>query len=66
LLLTDRGTTDRAWLDWLLEKASLALEAAVITRDDYAGWTEGLNAAFAAGRFFFAVVQFAVLGRIAA
>ncbi|HVY18739.1 MAG TPA: methyltransferase domain-containing protein [Bauldia sp.] len=66
LLLTDQGTTDRAWLDWLLERASFALEAAVITRDDYAGWTEGLNAAFAAGRFFFAVVQFAVLGRIAA
>ncbi len=65
LLLTDQGTTDRAWLEFLLQRADMALEAAIITRDDYAGWTEGLERAFAAGTFFFAVVQFAVMGRIA-
>lgn len=65
MLLTDQGAEDRAWLEFLMERADMALEAAVITRDDYAAWTDGLNNAFAAGTFFFAVVQFAVLGRLA-
>jgi ubiquinone/menaquinone biosynthesis C-methylase UbiE len=66
LLLTDQGTDDRVWLEWLLERANLALEDAVITRDEHSAWTDALIAAVPAGKFFFAVVQFAVLGRIAA
>ena len=66
MLLTDQGGEDRVWLDYLVGRASLALEAAVITRDDFAAWTGELNAAFAAGTFFFAFVQFAVLGRMPA
>ena len=62
----DQGGSDRVWLDCLLERAALALEAAVINRDDFAAWTDGLETAFAAGTFFFAVVQFAVLGRVPA
>jgi hypothetical protein len=38
----------------------------MITRDEHSAWTDGLNEAVPAGKFFFAVVQFAVLGRIAA
>lgn len=63
-LIIDQGREDRAWLEWLLEKASLALENAVITRDDYADWSDGLDAAQRRGNFFFAVVQFAVIGRL--
>jgi ubiquinone/menaquinone biosynthesis C-methylase UbiE len=66
LLLTDQGTMDRVWIDWLLKRADLALEDAVVTRDEHFAWTEGLLEAVPAGKFFFAVVQFAVLGRIAA
>jgi ubiquinone/menaquinone biosynthesis C-methylase UbiE len=66
LLLTDQGMTDRVWLDWLIERADRALEDAMITRDEHSAWTDGLNEAVPAGKFFFAVVQFAVLGRIAA
>jgi ubiquinone/menaquinone biosynthesis C-methylase UbiE len=65
LLLTDQGMTDRVWIDWLITRADLALEDAAITRDEHSAWTDGLNAAVPAGKFFFAVVQFAVLGRIA-
>jgi ubiquinone/menaquinone biosynthesis C-methylase UbiE len=65
MMLTDNGRDDRVWLDYLLARADMALEAAVITRDDFAEWTDGLREAFAAGAFFFAVVQFAVLGRLA-
>jgi ubiquinone/menaquinone biosynthesis C-methylase UbiE len=64
VLMTDQGGEDRVWLEYLFERAGLALEAAVITRDDFAAWTEGLEAAFTAGTFFFAVVQFAVLGHV--
>jgi ubiquinone/menaquinone biosynthesis C-methylase UbiE len=64
LLMVDQGAEDRAWLEWLCEKADAALEAAVITRDDHTAWTDGLEKAFAAGTFFFALVQFAVIGRV--
>ena len=66
MMLIDQGGEDRVWLEWLLEKAAAALEAAVITRDDYAAWTDELERAFADNRFFFGVVQFAVLGRVPA
>ena len=66
MLLTDQGGSDRVWLDWLLDRANLALDAAVVNRDEFAAWTGGLEAAHAGGTFFFAVVQFAVLGRLAA
>ena len=65
LVLMDRGGEDRAWLSWLLEKAQHALDNAVIVRDDYAAWTNDLEAAFAAGTFFFGLTEFAVLGRLA-
>ena len=65
LALMDRGGEDRAWLSWLLEKAQQALDAAVIVRDEFAEWTDGLETAFANGTFFFGLTDFAVLGRIA-
>ncbi len=64
LMTVDQGGEDRGWLEWLLEKADAALEAAVVTRDDHSAWTGALEAAFAAGTFFFALVQFAVIGRV--
>jgi ubiquinone/menaquinone biosynthesis C-methylase UbiE len=66
MLLTDQGTEDRVWLDWLLERGLAALEAGVVSPEEYAAWTDDLKAAHAAGTFFFAVVQFAVLGRMPA
>ena len=64
LVLTDQGHVDRIWLEYLIERAAIALDAAVITRDDFAAWTGALEVAFAAETFFFSVVQFAVLGRV--
>ena len=66
IVLTDQGREDRAWFDFALERGQNALDAGVITRDEFAGWAEGLQAAFRSGTFFFAVVQFAVIGRVPA
>jgi hypothetical protein len=66
IVLTDQGREDRAWFDFSVERGQIALDAGVITRDDFAGWAEGLQAAFLSGSFFFAVVQFAVIGRVPA
>ena len=66
LVLIDQGHDDRIWLEYLIERAAIALDAAVITRDDFAAWTGALEVAFAAETFFFSVVQFAVLGRVPA
>lgn len=64
LVLIDQGHDDRVWLEYLIERAAIALAASVITRADFETWTSGLEVAFAAERFFFSVVQFAVLGRV--
>jgi ubiquinone/menaquinone biosynthesis C-methylase UbiE len=60
----DEGGGDRGWLDYLIERAAIALEAKVISPSESAAWTGALEEAFAAGRFFFAVTQFALLGRV--
>lgn len=64
MVLIDQGHDDRAWLDYLIDRAELAHDAAVINHDDFTAWRSGLEVAFAAGTFFFSVVQFAVLGRV--
>jgi ubiquinone/menaquinone biosynthesis C-methylase UbiE len=64
LVLIDQGHDDRIWLDYLVERAEIALDAGIISRDEHAAWIGGLEVAFAAESFFFSVVQFAVLGRV--
>jgi ubiquinone/menaquinone biosynthesis C-methylase UbiE len=64
LITIDQGNDDRAWLDWLLEKAGQALAGGAITRTEHVAWTDALEKAFVAGRFFFALVQFAVIGQV--
>ena len=66
IVLVDRGRDDETWLAYLLARADKALDAGVIVRDDHTRWTAGLNEAFAAGTFFFALTQFAALGRVPA
>ena len=60
----DQGAGDRSWLDYLVERAQLALNAKVVSPTEVSVWAGGLEDAFAAGRFFFSVTQFAVLGRV--
>ena len=60
----DEGKGDRAWLEFLLERAANAVADRMITEQEARHWTERLEGAFAAGRFFFAVTQFAVIGRV--
>ncbi len=60
----DEGTGDRIWLDYLIERAAIAVAAQVIADDEAAAWTADLERAFSAGRFFFSVTQFAVIGRV--
>jgi ubiquinone/menaquinone biosynthesis C-methylase UbiE len=60
----DEGTDDRVWLDYLIERAGIAVADDVIGADEAAAWSAGLEEAFAAGSFFFSVTQFAVMGRV--
>ncbi len=60
----DEGRGNRVWLDFLLERAAHALADKMITRQDARNWTASLEEAIAEGSFFFAVTQFAVLGRV--
>ena len=66
IVLIDRGRDDRAWIEYLEERARMALAAGVIGSDDLAEWMQGIADALAANTFFFAVTQFAVLGRVPA
>lgn len=60
----DEGRGDRVWLGYLLARAHIAVADGVITEQEARHWSERLEAAFAAGRFFFAFTQFAVMGRV--
>ncbi len=64
LVDVDEGRGDRTWLDYLVERAEIAVADKVITEQEGRSWTERLVEAFAAGRFFFSVTQFAVIGRV--
>ncbi len=62
----DEGRGDRVWLDFLLERAANALADQAIGEPERQVWTSDLEEAFAAGRFFFSLTQFAVMGRVPA
>ncbi len=64
LVGVDEGGGDRAWLEFLQERAGIALEGKAITPTEAREWIAALEEAFAGGRFFFSVTQFAVLGRV--
>ena len=64
IVLMDRGRDDRAWFDFARERGEIALDAGAVTRDEVATWLDSLDVAFRSGTFFFAVVQFVVIGRV--
>lgn len=64
IVAIDRGGEDRAWLEYLFERAALAVAAGVVQRDEAIAWMAKLDRGFKEGEFFFAVTQFAVLGRV--
>ena len=64
VVAVDRGGEDRAWLEYLFERAALAVAAGIVQRDEAVAWMAKLDAGFKAHDFFFAVTQFAVLGRV--
>lgn len=64
IVAIDEGKGDRVWLDYLTERAGFAVADKQITEQEARRWTEQLENAFAAGRFFFSVTQFAVMGRV--
>lgn len=65
IVLMDRGRDDRAWFDFARERGEIALAGGAVTREEVATWQDGLDVAFRTGTFFFAVVQFVVIGRVA-
>ena len=55
---------DAAWLEFIGERAQNAVEGGVISDTEARVWTGAIKAAAAGDRYFFAVTQFAVLGRV--
>jgi len=55
---------DAAWLEFIKERAQNAVEGGVISDAEARVWTGAIEAAAAGDRYFFAVTQFAVLGRV--
>lgn len=64
IVAIDKGGEDRAWLEYLFERAALAVAAGVVQRDEAVAWMAKLDRGFKDGEFVFAVTQFAVLGRV--
>jgi ubiquinone/menaquinone biosynthesis C-methylase UbiE len=62
----DQGGANRAWFDFMCERADLARDAGVISPEEATAWTAELEEAHAAGNFFFSITQFAVLARVPA
>jgi arsenite methyltransferase len=60
----DEGAEDRAWLEYLFERAALAVSAGVVSREDAVKWMAGLEQGFRDRNFLFGVTQFAVLGKV--
>jgi SAM-dependent methyltransferase len=66
MVTTDTGGGDRAWLDYLFERAALAVSAGIVAREEAVRWMAGLDEGFNNGNFLFGVTQFMVLGRVPA
>lgn len=64
IVTTDEGGGDRAWLDYLFERAALAVSSGVVDREEAVRWMAALDEGFRTDDFFFGYTQFAVLGRI--
>ncbi len=60
----DEGGGNRVWLDYLVERAAMAVVGKAVTEQEGRIWSGRLEEAFAAGGFFFSVTQFAVMGRV--
>jgi ubiquinone/menaquinone biosynthesis C-methylase UbiE len=64
IVTVDRGGPERIWLDFLFERAAYAVAAKVVERDEAVRWMAALTEAYERDAFFFAVTEFAVLGRV--
>jgi ubiquinone/menaquinone biosynthesis C-methylase UbiE len=64
IVATDQGGGDRAWLEYLYERAALAVAAGVVTREEAVRWMAALDEGFNNNNFLFGVTQFIVVGRV--
>jgi arsenite methyltransferase len=64
IVALDEGGGDRTWLEYLFERAALAVSAGVVTREEAVTWMATIDQGFNNRNFLFGVTQFAVLGRV--
>jgi ubiquinone/menaquinone biosynthesis C-methylase UbiE len=64
IVTTDEGGGDRTWLEYLFERAALAVSAGVVTREEAVTWMASIDQGFNSGNFLFGSTQFIVLGRV--
>ncbi len=55
---------DATWLEFIRERVEYAVQGGVVSDAEARVWTDAIQAAAAGDRYFFAVTQFAVLGRV--
>lgn len=60
----DDGTGNAGWLDFLSSRARYAFESAVVTEQEATHWYQAIQSAAEAGRYFFSLTQFAVVGEV--
>ena len=64
IVTTDEGGGDRTWLEYLFERAALAVSAGVVTREEAVTWMAAIDQGFNNRNFLFGSTQFIVLGRV--
>ena len=64
IVAIDEGGEDRSWLEYLFERAALAVAAGVVTREDAIKWMGALDDGFKSKNFLFGVTQFIVVGSV--
>ncbi len=64
IVAVDEGGGDRAWLEYLYERAAFAVAAGVVTREEAVKWMAALDDGFNNNNFLFGVTQFIVVGSV--
>jgi ubiquinone/menaquinone biosynthesis C-methylase UbiE len=60
----DDGSGGQPWRNYLMERASIAVESGAVTEEEAQAWWDAIDVAYRERSAFFSVTQFAVWGRV--
>jgi ubiquinone/menaquinone biosynthesis C-methylase UbiE len=64
IVATETGGGDRTWLEYLYERAAMAVAAGGVSREEAIKWMAALDEGFNNNNFLFGVTQFLVVARV--